>query len=155
MFIMEDHLPIKLALFDACVKAQEKIIANAKEVIEEVAESATEYTDTEEESFDSYREQLQQRRDMYTTQMLTARNDLDYLRTVPYQGIKTEIEEGAIVRTNVQNFFIAISLGRVEAGGKSYFAISTSAPIYSVMDGLKAGATFHFRDRDYKILEVF
>jgi transcription elongation GreA/GreB family factor len=150
----ENKSNIKQMLFETCVKAQEKIIANAREVIEEAAESATEYTSTEEESFDSYREQLQQRRDMYTTQMLAARNDLDYLRNINF-GEKTTVEEGAVVKTNLQSFFIAISLGKVELEGKTYFAISTSAPIFKAMDGLKAGDTFHFRDRDYKITDIF
>ncbi|MBC8109897.1 MAG: hypothetical protein H7Y04_02435 [Verrucomicrobia bacterium] len=144
---------IKQHLFDACLQVQEKMIANAKEVIAEAAESAIDYSDTEEEAFDAYREQLQQRKDMYTTQILQAQNDLDYLKAIMLDK-KEYIEEGAIVKTNLQNFFIAISAGKVEAEGKSYFAISVSAPIYQVMSGLKAGDEFHFRDRDYKILEV-
>jgi DNA gyrase/topoisomerase IV subunit A len=151
---MENKTNIKQALFEACIKAQEKIIANAKEVIEEASESANDYTDTEEEAFDAYREQLQQRKDMYTTQILAARNDLDYLRGINFD-MKDVIEEGAVIVTNTQNFFIAISLGKLEAEGKNFFAISISAPIYQVMAGLKAGDSFHFRDRDYKIVEIF
>ena len=151
---MENKSQLKHKLSEACIAAQEKIIFNAKEVIEEASESANENTDNEEEAFDAYREQLQQRKDMYTTQLLTARNDLDYLRGIN-MGKKEKIEEGAIVKTNLQTFFIIISLGKIIVEEQQFFAISTSAPIYSVMDGLKAGDSFHFRDRDYKILEIY
>ncbi len=151
---MENNSQIKQKLFEACITAQEKIIFNAKEVIEEASESANENTDNEEEAFDAYREQLQQRKDMYTTQLLTARNDLDYLKAINLNK-KDLIEEGAIVKTNLQNFFIIISLGKISIDDQQFFAISSSAPIYSVMDGLKSGESFHFRDRDYKILEIF
>jgi len=151
---MENNSQIKEKLFEACIAAQEKIIFNAKEVIEEASESANENTDNEEEAFDAYREQLQQRKDMYTTQLLTARNDLDYLKAINLNK-KDLIEEGAIVKTNLQNFFIIISLGKISIEDQQFFAISSSAPIYSVMDGLKSGESFHFRDRDYKILEIF
>ena len=151
---MENKALIKQTLFEACIKAQEQIIANAKEVIAEAAESATDYTDTEEEAFDAYREQLQQRKDMYTTQILAARNDLDYLKAINFD-LKEAVEEGAVIKTPNQNFFIAISVGKIAVEGVNYFAISNSAPIYQVMSGLKSGDSFHFRDRDYKITEIF
>jgi transcription elongation GreA/GreB family factor len=108
-----------------------------------------------EEGFVSYREQLQHARDMFTMQLQNTLNDLETLQQVPAHSLTPTIENGAVVITDKQNFFIAVSIGKVTAEEKTYFTISTSAPIFQAMVGLKKGDSFNFRDRSYKISDVF
>jgi transcription elongation GreA/GreB family factor len=92
---------------------------------------------------------------MYTMQLQSTQNDLETLQQVPAHSLTPIIEAGAIVHTDKQNFFIAVSIGKVTVDNKTYFPISTSAPIFQAMVGLKKGDSFQFRDRQYKIQEVF
>ncbi len=152
---MEDKLALKQKLYEACLKMQRNSVQRVKDVMKEAQESALADDENSEELFDSYREQMQHTRDMYASQLQVAQNDLEVLERVPGNDLTTVIESGAVVRTENQNFFVAISLGKVDLDGKTYFPISTSSPIFQAMVGLKQGASFQFRDKKYTIKEVF
>jgi len=62
---------------------------------------------------------------------------------------------GAVVKTRLANYFIAISAGRVEVEGQKFYVISPQAPLAQEILQKKAGDTFTFNDKEIKILEVF
>jgi transcription elongation GreA/GreB family factor len=152
---MEDKLAFKRRLYQECLKLQRNSVQRVRDVMKEAQESALADDENSEELFDSYREQMQHTREMYASQLQTAQNELDVLERVPANDLSQVIESGAVVRTDNQNFFVAISLAKIELDGKTYFPISTSSPIFQAMVGLKQGATFQFRDRKFNIKEVF
>ena len=152
---MEDKLAFKRRLYQECLKLQRNSVKRVRDVMKEAQESALADDESSEELFDSYREQMQHTREMYASQLQTAQNELDVLERVPANDLSQVIESGAVVRTDNQNFFVAISLAKIELDGKTYFPISTSSPIFQAMVGLKQGATFQFRDRKFNIKEVF
>lgn len=152
---MEDKLAFKRRLYQECLKLQRNSVQRVRDVMKEAQESALADDESSEELFDSYREQMQQTREMYASQLQTAQNELDVLERVPANDLSQVIESGAVVRTDNQNFFVAISLAKIDLDGKTYFPISTSSPIFQAMVGLKQGATFQFRDRKFNIKEVF
>lgn len=58
---------------------------------------------------------------------------------------KALVSDGALVITNTHAFFIGISLGElILDNGAKVFAISSKAPIFQSMKGLKAGDSFTF-----------
>lgn len=152
---MEDKLSLKTKVYNECLRMQNQMVENARMAVKEAQENANTSDDSMEEGFVSYREQLQHARDMFTMQLQNTLNDLETLQQVPANYLTPTIENGAIVVTDKQNFFIAVSIGKVTVDGKTYFTISTSAPIFQAMVGLKKGETFNFRDRSYKISDVF
>ena len=68
---------------------------------------------------------------------------------------KARIEAGAVVRFNDQYFIIAIATNRFEYHGDSFMGISTEAPVYTEIQGLEAGDTFIFNDRETEIQAVY
>ncbi|HPQ95883.1 MAG: hypothetical protein KDI44_06460 [Thiothrix sp.] len=68
---------------------------------------------------------------------------------------KTRIEAGAVVRFNNQYLVIAIATSRFDYQGDSFMGISTAAPIYTEIQGLEAGDTFEFNDRETEIQAVY
>jgi transcription elongation GreA/GreB family factor len=152
---MEDKLAFKRRLYQECLTRQRNSVQRVKDVMKEAQESALADDENSEELFDSYREQMQHTREMYASQLNTAQNELEVLERIPANDITQVIESGAVVRTDNQNFYVAISLAKVELDGQVYFPISTSSPIFQAMVGLKQGATFQFRDRKFTVKEVF
>jgi transcription elongation GreA/GreB family factor len=63
-------------------------------------------------------------------------------------------ELGSLVITNLGNFFISISAGKITSNGQDYFAISTASPLGSKLLGLSAGQTAQLDKREYLIKEV-
>lgn len=62
---------------------------------------------------------------------------------------------GSVVKTNKAFFFISISAGQLIIKGKTYFAISVSSPIGSMLLGKKVGDIFIFNKVEQKIKEIF
>jgi hypothetical protein len=62
---------------------------------------------------------------------------------------------GTVVVTDSQRFYISVSLGEIKVAGEPYFAISAFSPLFQAMASTKAGDTFSFRGKPYRIEEVF
>lgn len=68
---------------------------------------------------------------------------------------KEVVSDGALVTTNTHIFFIGISLGELTLeNGSKVFTISSKAPIYAAMRGLKAGDSFTFNEMHRTITAV-
>ena len=72
------------------------------------------------------------------------------LREIDF-GVKSEVGEGAIVRIGGRWFVIAVATGAFKSAGTSYVGISTQAPIYSAIEGKRAGDCFEFNGHPMKI----
>jgi hypothetical protein len=151
-----DKAEIKRLLLAECIKMQKAIVANARSAMEEAQESAMEYDETAEDNMvDSYREEMQNKRDMFAKQLENALDDLALLNKVSLDK-SHDASFGSVIVTEAQKLFVCISLGQVKIeGGDSWFAISPSAPLYKAIQGKKTGETFNFRDKDFKILDIF
>lgn len=146
---------LKRKLFETCIQMQKDVVRTAREAMLEAQENANSEEGSPEEMTESYREQMHQTRDMYAVKWRSAQNDLDLLESVPAQDTKSEVEPGAVVKSSFQHFFIALGMNKVTVGDEAFFPISTSAPIYQAMAGLKKGDSFQFRDRKYEITDIF
>ena len=62
---------------------------------------------------------------------------------------------GSLVITDNGNFYISISLGKIEIDHQIYFSISSISPIGKLLIGLKKNNTFSFNERTYKIKKVY
>lgn len=155
LLMTDEKIAIKQKLMAECVRLQKNVVNNAKEAMQDAQMSANEHDGAMEEKFDSYREELQNKRDMFARQLDQGLDDLAFLNQVnSHKEFETAVL-GAVVITEMQNLFISISLGKIEVNGKQYFAVSTMAPIFKAMAGLKKGDTFEFRGKKTRILDVF
>lgn len=73
--------------------------------------------------------------------------------------IKTNIDSkdailGSIVKTNIMNFYISTSIGKLEIGDEAYYAISLSSPIGQLLKNKGEKDTFEFNQKKYLITEV-
>jgi hypothetical protein len=66
-------------------------------------------------------------------------------------GPKSIVEEGAIIRVAGRQFVVAVATDRFSCDGIELMGISTAAPLYSAIEGRRAGETFNFNGRDLKI----
>lgn len=69
-------------------------------------------------------------------------------------GPKEKVEPGALVLTETLNFFIGITANMFDYEGKKYIGLNTEAPIYSALEGAKAGDVIEFNGQKYSIKEV-
>jgi len=73
--------------------------------------------------------------------------------------VKTNIESneavlGSIVKTDVMNFYIATSIGKIDLEAETYYAISFNSPIGQLLKNKTVGNVFEFNQKTYKIQEI-
>ncbi|MFC2116477.1 hypothetical protein ACFLTU_08365 [Bacteroidota bacterium] len=150
----KDMLHTKLKLLEMCREAQMKMVESSKTAMNEAQLAVNEYGPNKDR-YDSFRDQLIGRRDMYASQYQKALSDVNVLEKIDCHGIKEKVEFGAIVISDVSQFIIAISSGKIECNGEIYYAISPAVPLYKAMQDLKAGDSFEFNGKRQTIKELF
>ena len=61
---------------------------------------------------------------------------------------------GSIIETNLVNYFLSISAGKLTIHDKDYFAVSISSPIGKLLLGKKMGEQFTFNGSTIKIVKI-
>ena len=153
---MEDNkVAGKMRILAECIRIQKVVVENAKKAMSEAQDSAIEGEDQEEKLYNSYREEMHNKRDMFARQFDLSIDDLNQLNQIVTSKEYKRAEFGSMVETDSGFYFVSTSLGLVKLDGKSVFAISPLAPVYKAFEGKKAGDSFSFRDKIFKIKDVF
>lgn len=150
----EDILHTKQKLIGLCKETQKKIVESAKNAMNEAQDALNEYGPNKDR-YDSFREQLIGRRDMFASQYQKALADMNVLEKINCQELKDKVEFGAIIVSDVSRYIIAISSGKIECDGDTYYAISPAVPLYKAMEGLKKGDSFEFNGKKQTIRELY
>ncbi len=153
--MLTQELELKRKLLQECSKLLTTQMNAAKAAMDEAQESANEHQGAIEDKFESFREACQIQRDMYARQLDELMTTMGVLRRINATKMNNEISMGAVVMTELQNYFIGVSLGEIKIEGESFYAISGMSPLYKAMAGKTTGDTFEFRGNTYKILQVF
>jgi hypothetical protein len=157
----ENKLVLKQRLLNECLKIQNAQIQTAKSAMDEAQESANEHQGAIEDKFESFREACQIQRDMFAKQLDEAITSLSILKRINATKENKIIMQnkiimlGSVIITNLQKFFISVSLGEITVDGEKYFAISAMSPLFKAMVDKKEGETFSFRDKHYIIESIF
>jgi transcription elongation GreA/GreB family factor len=149
------NLELKKKLLEECVKKQTVTVESVKEAMVMAEEGANEEQDSMEEKFESFRAQCFIDRDMYAKQLQEGLSAFSTLNMITPTKVNETVTLGSVIETEKFNYFIGISLGKLEVEGKSFFAISTHSPIYQAMAGKKKGEKFSFRNQTYLIKDLY
>ncbi|WP_439883182.1 hypothetical protein ACSX1A_08410 [Pontibacter sp. MBLB2868] len=155
MEMLTQELETKKRLLQGSIQVLNEQIKAAKAAMDEAQNSANEHQGAMEDKFESFRENCQIQRDMYARQLDELISTMALLRRINATKINSEVSFGAVVHTELQNYFIGVSLGELKVDGESFFAISSMSPIFKAMAGKSSGDSFTFRDQEYKIVQVF
>ncbi|ARS35248.1 hypothetical protein [Pontibacter actiniarum] len=155
MEMLTQELETKKRLLQECSRLLSNQIKAAKDAMDEAQESANDHQGAMEDKFESFRENCQIQRDMYARQLDELMTTQSILRRINATKLNHDVSLGAVVHTNLQNYFIGVSVGELKLEGESYFAISGMSPLFKAMAGKTAGESFTFRDKSYKVLQIF
>ncbi|WP_204345119.1 hypothetical protein [Psychroserpens algicola] len=79
---------------------------------------------------------------------------IDTLKTIHTNTIHQHVVLGSLVKTNVSNFYIALSIGKIELENDTYFVISKSSPIGELLYNKTTGDCITFNNTTYTITEI-
>ncbi|MBC7923920.1 MAG: hypothetical protein H7Z75_22840 [Ferruginibacter sp.] len=146
---------LKKQLRTACLETQQRLADITRAAMLQAQESANEEKGAMEDRFESFREQCQINRDMYAKQLQEILANLLILQKMDASRTSDAVTFGTVAVTDTHTFFISIGIGELKVKGKTYFALSTSSPLFKAISGKKAEETFPFRGKIQRILEVY
>lgn len=149
-----DNLTLKKKLLEACEKMQKERIESIQSAMDEAQQTANEYG-LPKDRYDSFRMQQLNKKDMFANQLQKANSEFIALEKINDLKDIKKVEFGAVVITTDQKLFISISLGKVEVGKDTFFALSPNVPIFEALKGKKKNDTFIFRGKTSKIIDIF
>ena len=147
---------LKQKLYKRCLSVAEERIKTAQNAIVAAREASED--DTKSSAGDKYettREMMQQEISRNEIQLQEARKLKQALNAINPAKFTTIIQPGSLVMTTKGTFFLSISAGSIEIDGKTIFTVSPASPIGQQLKGLKAGDTFLFNNKEFKIQEVY
>ena len=97
---------------------------------------------------------LQIEREKAGNQLREIENVLRLLDRVSIEDNSAIAKLGSIIKTNQANFFLSISVGKLEVGDTIYLGVAPISPIGRNLLGKEKGEQFNFNGTVYKILEV-
>ncbi len=154
---MDDAESIKKELIHDCHIFVEERITNARQAMNAAQESAnTEEKSSAGDKYETGRAMAQIERDKAARQLneaLLLRNTLANV-SMKRAGLSDQVAQGSLVKTEKNNFFIAISAGKKQVAGIDYYVIASATPIGRVLMGLKVGDQFPFNNQLHTILEI-
>lgn len=143
----------KKMVLDACMQKQEELV----ESFETRVNMMTSDTYNQNQSSSQSEDRTAGKVDLLNTiktELAFARQELEYLKTLDASAANTKVEPGALVLTDGMNFFIGVSSEKIEIDDEVIYGISTNAPIYKSMEGLKAGDSFKYNDSTSRIKSI-
>lgn len=145
---------IKSKLFDICLTHVNKRISSYKEEIETIKESIESNDKSSDEDDDSGQGKLMNDLEKNAQYLTDASKMLDTIKLINPKSIHHNVVLGSLIKTDSSNFFIAVSIGKVEVDNESYYIISKLSPIGQLLQNKSVGEEISFNDNRYKILEI-
>ena len=101
------------------------------------------------------RAMLQIEREAAGKQLREIEKVMRQLDKVTISDISETIRLGSIIETNQANFFISISVGKLQVGDIIYLGIAPAAPIGRCLLGKGKNDQFNFNGLVYKIIKIY
>ncbi|HLV40149.1 transcription elongation factor [Xanthomarina sp.] len=145
---------IKEQLLQACYSYVNKRIASYKYEIETIKESIENNDKSNDEGDDSGNGKLFNDLELNSQYLSDATKMLDVLNLINFKTVNDNVVLGSLVKTTSNNFFIAISVGKIEIDGVSYLGISLNSPIGQLLKNKTVGESLSFNNNTFTISEI-
>jgi transcription elongation GreA/GreB family factor len=127
---MMENNKIKKLLFEKCLEYANRRISHAKEAMHAAQQAANEEMKSSAgDKYNTERAVMQLERDKNAKQLAEAlklSKALDLISTTKHFD---KVELGCLVETSNGNYFISISIGKVDVDGYTAYAISPASPL--------------------------
>ncbi|MFD0836243.1 hypothetical protein ACFQ0I_10735 [Mariniflexile aquimaris] len=144
----------KQRLLQICNERVDKRINDYKEEITLIKESIESNDKGSSEDDDSGSGKLLNDLEKNMAHLNDAKKTKDYLSNIKTNVESTEAMLGSIVKTNIMNFYISTSIGKIDLEDATYYAISVNSPIGQLLINKPVNTSFEFNQNKYLITEI-
>jgi transcription elongation GreA/GreB family factor len=152
---MVDKNEIKNKLFNKCQKLVEQKVDAIKNSLHEAQEAANNETKSSAgDKHETGRAMAQLETEKLSNQLTEALKLEQVLHRINPKQKHQLVALGSLVITNNGNFYLTVSLGKIEIDNQVYFAISPISPIGKLLLAKKEKDSFSFNGKPYIIEDV-
>ena len=131
-------------------------ISHTRQDIEDALESVMENEKSSVgDKFETGREMARQELDKLRNAFDNLVKMQNVLQRINPEHVSDIVENGALVITDKNNFFVSTGLGRIEMDGETYLLISRSAPLMASFIGKRKGDKVAFNKNTFEIMEIY
>ena len=144
----------KQKLLQICNERVEKRINDYKEEINLIKDSIESNDKGNSEGDDSGSGKLLNDLEKNMGYLNDAKKTKEYLSNIKTNVESTDAILGSIVKTNIMNFYISTSIGKIDLEDETFYAISVNSPIGQLLINKSVNASFEFNQNKYVIAEI-
>ena len=145
----------RTAAFQALLQAHQETIDSHQQSVGQI-QGTVDLDETETRTISAMSQQDEQSDIRNNMQVALENAQAEIANVKSYQDADiTGIQPGAFVETKDRIFFIGSSHRSIPFGKKEILGLSTAAPAYNELDGLKKGDAFRLGDTDYTIEDIY
>jgi transcription elongation GreA/GreB family factor len=144
----------KQRLWQVCNERVDKRINDYKEEINLIKDSIASNDKGNSEGDDSGSGKLLNDLEKNMSHLNDAKNTKDYLNNIKTNVESRDVVLGSIVKTNMMNFYISTSIGKIDIDDETYYAISVNSPIGQLLKNKTVNERFEFNQNKYIITEI-
>lgn len=145
---------IKQQLLQICNERVDKRINDYKEEINLIKDSIENNDKSNDMDDDSGNGKLLNDLEKNLEHLNEAQKTKAHLQLIKTSTINNEAVLGSIVKTNLMNFYMSTSIGKIDVNGESYYAISLNSPIGQLLRNKHVNEQFEFNQSKYIIKEI-
>tara|TARA_R110001583_G_scaffold48013_3_gene150128 strand:+ start:8390 stop:8851 length:462 start_codon:yes stop_codon:yes gene_type:complete len=152
---MNSDTEIKSELYHQCQRVLENRLKTVQNSIMEIQQSLQSETKSSAgDKHETGRAMLQLEREKAGNQLAEVLKIKEQFSKVNPEKTSNIISLGSVVFTSENNYFIAISAGKIKAGDTIFYAISPNTPVGQILLSKTIGNTIVFRALKFKITNV-
>lgn len=145
----------KQSIKNFLLEKQSKLVEELKEQTQTIHTMVDiDESDTLDPEDYSHQYESKEMEQMIKVQINRAERGLELLASLDISP-KTHVSTGAIIETDSLNFFIGYPTMPFELDEKRFVGISTGSPIYTLMNGKRAGDSFQYSGTTYQITNIY
>lgn len=149
-------LNTKKLLHSACMQVLTERISRIQNIIKEAQQAANEETKSSSgDKYETTRAMMHLEIEKNSIQLQEATKQLQILSQIRTDLISNKIENGSLVVSNQETYYLAVSIGKIVIEDKPYMCISSASPIGQLLIKQNAGYEFTFQGRIFQIKEVY
>jgi transcription elongation GreA/GreB family factor len=145
---------MKEQLLQACYSYVNKRVASYKNEIETIKESIENNDKANDEGDDSGNGKLFNDLELNVQYLSDANKMLDTLKLINTKTVNTNVALGSLVKTTTNNFYISISVGKIDLENDTFFGISLHSPIGQLIKNKEVGNKITFNNNTFTITEI-
>jgi len=152
----DNILSTKQTLHSACMQVLNERILRIQNAIKEAQQAANEETKSSSgDKYETTRAMMHLEIEKNSIQLQEATKQQRILSQIRIDQINNRIENGSLVVSNQETFYLAVSIGKIVIDDKPYVCISTASPIGQLLLKQNSGYEFTFQGKVYKVMEVY